>query len=58
VIGGRCNDFKNILAEKLSEKIGVSDQKYCKFIQKMIITLVFEKNANIFCRKMAKNRTN
>jgi hypothetical protein len=53
---GRCYDFKNIFAEKFSGKIGVFYSKTKpNFEKKLIITLVFEKNA-IFSPKIGKNR--
>jgi hypothetical protein len=53
----RCYDFLNVFAEKFSEKIGVSVSKQSQILKKLIITLVFEKNANFFaknCRKSQK----
>jgi hypothetical protein len=47
-IWDRCYDFKNIFAEKFSNKLAVSLFKKC------IITLVFEKKRQYFPRKMAK----
>jgi hypothetical protein len=46
----RCYDFKNIFAQKF----GVFCSKYCYCLKKMIITLVFEINANFFAEKLAK----
>jgi hypothetical protein len=51
----RCYDFKNIFAEKFCEKIGVLDSKQSQILKKMIIALVFEKNA-VFSQKIGKNR--
>jgi thioredoxin-related protein len=36
------------------QKIGVFDSKQSSIIQKLIITLVFEKKNAIFCPKLAK----
>jgi hypothetical protein len=47
----RCYDFKNILGEKFSEKIGVFDSE---LRQILIITLVLKKNA-IFSQKTGEN---
>jgi hypothetical protein len=47
--------FKIIFAEKFSEKIGVFYSKQSQILKKIIITLVFEKNAN-FLPKIGKNR--
>jgi hypothetical protein len=45
----RCHDFKTIFAKNFGEKIAFFAQTmYCLFLKKMIITLVFEKNANFF----------
>jgi hypothetical protein len=49
--------FKNIFDKKFSEKIGVLTQNKAKLCTNLIITLVFEKNANFFaenCRKSQK----
>jgi hypothetical protein len=43
--------FKNILAEKFSEKIGVFDSKQSQILKKIIIALVCKKNAIIFFRR-------
>jgi hypothetical protein len=46
---GRCYDFLNIFAEKFSEKIGDFVSKQSQILKtNLIITLVFEKNANFF----------
>jgi hypothetical protein len=53
----RCYDFLNIFAEKFGEKFGVFTQNKAKVCKILIITLVFEKNANFFaenCRKSPK----
>jgi hypothetical protein len=51
----RCYDFLNILDEKFSENIGVFLLKLLLvFAKKLIITLVFEKNANFFAENCQK----
>jgi hypothetical protein len=50
----RCYDFKNIFAEKFSEKISVFDSK--NFEKKLIITLVFKKNDNFWPKIGEKRR--
>jgi hypothetical protein len=50
----RCYDFKNIFAEKFSEKIGVLTQNKAELCKKLIVTWVFKINA-IFCPKIVKN---
>jgi hypothetical protein len=53
-----CYDFKNIFAEKFSKKkLAFLTQNKAKLCKILIITLVFEKNANFFgenCRKSQK----
>jgi hypothetical protein len=47
----------NIFAEIFTEKTGVSlSQKTASLRKKSIITLVFEKKRQFFCRKLAKIR--
>jgi hypothetical protein len=43
----RCYDFKNIFAKKISELV---------FFKNLIITLVFEKNTNIFAENSQKSQ--
>jgi hypothetical protein len=50
----RCYDFKNIFAEKIGKKLAFYAQNKAKLCKNWIITLVFEKNANFFRRKLAK----
>jgi hypothetical protein len=45
--------FLNILAEKFSNKLAFLTQNKAKLCKNLIITLVFEKNANFF--KIVKN---
>jgi hypothetical protein len=53
----RCYDFKNIFAEKFSEKIGVFWLKTkLNFEKYLIITLVFEKNAKFFAGNGQKSQ--
>jgi hypothetical protein len=52
-----CYDFLNIFAEKFSKKLVFLTQNKAKLFKIVIITLVFEKNANFFaenCRKSQK----
>jgi hypothetical protein len=51
----RCYDFLNIFAEKFSEKMAFSTKNKAKLCKNLIITLVFEKNAN-FSPKIVENR--
>jgi hypothetical protein len=51
----RCYDFKNIFAEKIAKKLVFFTQNKGKLCKILIITLVFEKNAN-FLPKIGKNR--
>jgi hypothetical protein len=44
----RCHDFKNIFAEKFSVNIGDFDLKQSQILKKLIITMVFKRNANFF----------
>jgi hypothetical protein len=47
--------FLNIFAEKFNKKIGVLNSKKAKLCKKLIVTLVFEKNANFFLPKIVEN---
>jgi hypothetical protein len=49
----RCYDFKNIFVKKFSKNIGFF-RTTASFRKKMIITLVFEKNANFFRQNFSK----
>jgi hypothetical protein len=51
----RCYDFKNIFAKKSAKKLAFLSQNKAKLCKKIIITLVFEKNA-IFSPKIVENR--
>jgi hypothetical protein len=51
----RCYDFENIFAEIFSEKLAFLTQNKAKIYKILIITWVFEKNAN-FLPKIVKNR--
>jgi predicted secreted acid phosphatase len=50
----RFYDFNNIFAEKNAKKMAFLTQNKAKLFKNVIITLVFEKNAN-FLQKMGKN---
>jgi hypothetical protein len=47
-------DFRNIFAEKSGENIDVFFSNYC-YCKNLIITLVFEKNAEIFAENWRKS---
>jgi hypothetical protein len=48
--------FKNIFAEKFDENIGVFCSNYSCCCKKLIITLVFEKNAKFFAENWRKSQ--
>jgi hypothetical protein len=50
----RCYDFLNIFVEKFSKKLAFLTQNKAKLCKSLIITLVFEKNAIFFRRKLSK----
>jgi fructoselysine-6-P-deglycase FrlB-like protein len=50
----RYYDFLNTLAEKFGGKMAFVTQNKAKICKILIITLVFEKNANFFCQKLSK----
>jgi hypothetical protein len=53
----RCYNFKNILPKNSAKKLAFFTQNKAKLCKILIITLVFEKNANFFaenCRKSQK----
>jgi hypothetical protein len=53
----QCYDFLNIFAEKnRAKKLAFLPLSAASFCKNVIITLVFEENANFFRRKLAKNR--
>jgi hypothetical protein len=52
----RCYDFLNIFAENFSENIGVFALTTASFCKNVIITLVFEKNANFFAENWQKSQ--
>jgi hypothetical protein len=52
----RCYDFLNIFAETFGDKIGVLYTKQSKLLKKLIIPLVFEKNANFFTEDWQKSQ--
>jgi hypothetical protein len=53
-IWDRCYDFLNIFAEKFSKKWRFLLKLLLVLAKIVIITLVFEKNANFFRRKLGK----
>jgi hypothetical protein len=52
----RCYDLKNIFAEKNCEKFAFLTQNKAKLCEILIITLVFEKNANFFAENWQKSQ--
>jgi hypothetical protein len=50
----RCYDFKNIFAKKLAKEFAGFAQTTASFCHTVIITLVFEKNANFFAENWQK----
>jgi hypothetical protein len=52
----RCFDFKSIFGEKKCEKMVFLTQNRAKLCKIMIITLVFEKNANFFAENCLKSQ--
>jgi hypothetical protein len=52
----RCYDLKNIFAKKISEKLAFFDSNKAKLCKNLIITLVFEKNANFFAEIWHKSQ--
>jgi hypothetical protein len=48
--------FKNIFAEKNAKKLAFLTQKKAKLCKFLIITLVFEKNANFFAENWQKSQ--
>jgi hypothetical protein len=53
-IWSQCYDFKNIFAEKIAKQLAFFTQNKAKLCKILIITLVFEENANFFRRKLSK----
>jgi hypothetical protein len=49
----RCYDFKKFSPKKLARKLAFLTQNKAKLFKNLILTLVFEKNAN-FRRKLSK----
>jgi hypothetical protein len=56
VTGDRCYDFKNIFAEKNCKKLAFLTQSKAKLCKILIMTLVFEKNANFFAENWEKSQ--
>jgi hypothetical protein len=54
LIWDRCYDFKNIFAEKFSEKLALLTRNKAELCKILIITLVFEKKRQFFRRKSQK----
>jgi hypothetical protein len=52
----RCYDFLNIFAEKFSKKLEFLTQNKAKLCKILIITLVYEKNANFFAENCQKSQ--
>jgi hypothetical protein len=52
----RCFDFKNIFAEKFSKILAFFARTTASFWENLIITLVFEKNANFFAGNWQKSQ--
>jgi hypothetical protein len=52
----RCYDFKNIIAEKFSEKLAFLFKNKGKLCKLLIISLVFEKNAIFFAENWRKSQ--
>jgi hypothetical protein len=48
--------FKIFSPKKFAKKSAFLTQNKAKFFKKLIITLVFKKNANFFLQKIVKNR--
>jgi hypothetical protein len=51
---GTDDDFLNIFAVKFVEKLAFLTKNKAKLCKKLIITLISEKNAKLFCRKSQK----
>jgi hypothetical protein len=52
----RCYDFLNIFAKKSAKKLASLTQNKAKLCENLIITLVFEKNANFFAENCQKSQ--
>jgi hypothetical protein len=52
----RCYDFLNIFAKKISEKLGFLTPKKAKLCKILIVTLIFEKNANFLAENCQKSQ--
>jgi hypothetical protein len=53
-IRDRCYDFKNIFAEKFSEKIGIFDSKQSQIMQNFDHNIGFCEKRQFFRRKLSK----
>jgi hypothetical protein len=56
LIRDRCYDFLNIFAENLAKNLALFAQNKAKLCKNWIITLVFEKNANLFAENWQKSQ--
>jgi hypothetical protein len=54
-IRDRCYDFQNIFAKKFGKKLAFITQNKAKLCKNLIMTLVFEKNANFFAKNGRKS---
>jgi hypothetical protein len=54
--GNRSYDFLNIFAKKFGEKMAFLLKTKLNFEKKLIITLVFKKNANFFAENWGKSQ--
>jgi hypothetical protein len=52
----RCYDFKNIFTKKIAKNWRLLTQNKAKSCKILIITLVFEKNANFFAENWQKSQ--
>jgi hypothetical protein len=52
----RCYDFLNIFAKKIGKKLAFLNQNKAKLSKILIITLVFENNANFFAENCQKSQ--
>jgi hypothetical protein len=54
----RCNDFLHIFADFFGENLAFLTQNKANLCKMLIITLVFEKNANFFAENYQKSQKN
>jgi hypothetical protein len=55
-IWDRCYNFSNIFAQKFSKKLAFLTQNKASFWKKLILTLVFKKNANFFAENWEESQ--